>query len=263
MDHPACPHRFISRTSFKLKDRNQVCLQAWPIFEKPPDGVTVLKCSNTCRFTQEYRPPFYKDHQNKRQMFLAAHKGKDLSSQWRNIGIPYWKYSSLFWNLAKWRRLRCYIFKKKPQKFFIKKEDIVLSNSQMISFGFTQCNVCPQGVMNRQDTYPPTKYSDPEFQQSPSLFNKSTWIAAAEDSVSCKQETSCHHHHDRPGAQHLDVSILDLQLADSSTHLCFINFTVSVISTQNMSCHDWLFQISPQQPKQINVREINVLPSGI
>lgn len=109
------------------------------------------------------------------------------------------------------------LYLKKTQKFFIKKEDIVFSNPQILSFGFTQCNVCPQGVMNRQDTYPPTKYSDPEFQQS--LFNKSTWISDEEDSVSHTQETSCHHHDTWLGAQHLDVSILDLQLADSPTPL--------------------------------------------
>lgn len=86
-------------------------------------------------------------------------------------------------------------------------------------------NVCPQGVMNLQDTYPQTKYSDPEFQQSPILFNKSTWIAAEEDSVSHAQVTSCHHHDNWLGAKHLDVSILDLQLANSLTQLCFINCT--------------------------------------
>lgn len=41
--------------------------------------------------------------------------------------------------------------------------------------------------MDRQDNYLQTKYSDPEFQPSPILFNKSTWIAAAEDSVSHTQ----------------------------------------------------------------------------
>lgn len=59
------------------------------------------------------QPPFFKDHQNKRQMCLAAHEDKDLSSLWKNIGHtntrPDPKYSNLFWNLAKGRRLHRYI----------------------------------------------------------------------------------------------------------------------------------------------------------
>lgn len=102
---------FISRTSFKLKDRNQVCSQAWPIFEKLPDGVTVLNCPNTCRFTQEYKSSFYKDHRTKGRC-VKLHTRTKIFHHWRNIGStntrPDW-YSNLFWNLAKGRTLHCYI----------------------------------------------------------------------------------------------------------------------------------------------------------
>lgn len=155
--------------------------------------------------------------QNKRQSG-AEHGAKIYHHHGEILDLQTWDQTENIWTRSE-------------QKFLIIRHNTALSNLQNISVGFTQwgsgeSGVCPQGVMNLQDTYPQTKYSDPEFQQSPILFNKSTWIAAEEDSVSHAQVTSCHHHHDNwLGAKHLDVSILELQLANSLTQLGFINFT--------------------------------------
>lgn len=52
VDHLACPHRFISRTSFKLKDRNQVCSHPGPSLKNSllvSQSWIVQKPAGSCR----------------------------------------------------------------------------------------------------------------------------------------------------------------------------------------------------------------------